>query len=81
MQLKCHSHIPDNLLLRICERFNPLLDRETKSSVPGVKSLLGCGNHSVQRKAQGEFAIVKYTTYLKQPSANYGVRPKGGLWN
>ncbi|KAJ8027105.1 Bromodomain and WD repeat-containing protein 3 [Holothuria leucospilota] len=63
-----NAHIPDNLLLKICERIKPLLDKDVKSSVPGVKSLLGRGSHSVLRRVQDvkppEWKPYKFTAKL-----------------
>ncbi|XP_066508163.1 bromodomain and WD repeat-containing protein 3-like isoform X1 [Hoplias malabaricus] len=47
-----NQHIAADHLLQICKRIGPILDQEIPSSVPGVRSLLGTGRHSLLRKAK-----------------------------
>lgn len=42
-------HIGPRHLLEICKRIGPILDREFKPNVPGVRSLLGVGRQSLLR--------------------------------
>lgn len=46
-------HIGPRHLLEICKRIGPILDREYKPNVPGVRSLLGVGQQSLLRTSCG----------------------------
>ena len=48
------SHIAPDHLLRVCHRVGPVLDRDVKPVVNGVKSLLGAGRQSMLRTEKGE---------------------------
>ncbi|XP_022081938.1 PH-interacting protein-like isoform X2 [Acanthaster planci] len=47
-----NQHINSDHLLQICERIGPLLDKDVKPSVCGVRSLLGGGTLSLLRTSQ-----------------------------
>ncbi|XP_038078010.1 bromodomain and WD repeat-containing protein 3-like isoform X2 [Patiria miniata] len=47
-----NQHINNDHLLQICERIGPLLDKDVKPSVCGVRSLLGVGTQSLLRTAK-----------------------------
>uniref|UniRef100_A0A0K8SSX6 BRWD/PHIP N-terminal domain-containing protein n=2 Tax=Lygus hesperus TaxID=30085 RepID=A0A0K8SSX6_LYGHE len=49
-----YPHIGPNHLEEICCRLGPLLDKEIKPTVPGLKSLLGAGRQSLLRSKDSE---------------------------
>ncbi|KAK9511582.1 hypothetical protein O3M35_000212 [Rhynocoris fuscipes] len=46
---KKFSHIGSRHLLDMCLRLGPLLEKEVAPGIPGIKSLLGAGRHSMLR--------------------------------
>ncbi|XP_005104695.1 bromodomain and WD repeat-containing protein 3 [Aplysia californica] len=65
-----NRHIRPDHLLRIVERVGTLVDKEVKSSVPGVKSLLGAGTLSILRTAED----LKHTKWVP---AHHAIRHHG----
>uniref|UniRef100_A0A8B9RAF8 Bromodomain and WD repeat domain containing 1 n=1 Tax=Astyanax mexicanus TaxID=7994 RepID=A0A8B9RAF8_ASTMX len=45
-------HIAPDHLLQICKQIGPILDKDMPSGVPGARSLLGVGRHSLLGKAK-----------------------------
>ncbi|XP_064412563.1 PH-interacting protein [Latimeria chalumnae] len=81
--VKCYRHIAPDHLLRICQRVEPLLEREIPPSVPGVQSLLGAGRQSLLRTNKScKHVIWKGSTLAAlhcgrppEPPINYGRPP------
>ncbi|KAF5906074.1 bromodomain and WD repeat-containing protein 3-like isoform X1 [Clarias magur] len=47
-----NKHIAPDHLLQICKQIGPILDKQVPSGLPGVRSLLGTGRHSLLRTAK-----------------------------
>nr|CAD7255825.1 unnamed protein product [Timema shepardi] len=65
-------HIGPTYLLEICRRIGPILDKDIKSNVPGVESLLGAGRQSLLRTVQDRgpqsWGVVQYSARKRHVS-------------
>nr|CAD7392028.1 unnamed protein product [Timema cristinae] len=65
-------HLGPTYLLEICRRIGPILDKDIKSNVPGVESLLGAGRQSLLRTVQDRgpqsWGIVQYSARKRHVS-------------
>uniref|UniRef100_A0A8B9JZI7 Bromodomain and WD repeat domain containing 1 n=1 Tax=Astyanax mexicanus TaxID=7994 RepID=A0A8B9JZI7_ASTMX len=50
--IAANRHIAPDHLLQICKQIGPILDKDMPSGVPGARSLLGVGRHSLLGKAK-----------------------------
>nr|CAD7196832.1 unnamed protein product [Timema douglasi] len=65
-------HLGPTYLLEICRRIGPILDKDIKSNVPGVESLLGAGRQSLLRTVQDRgpqsWGVVQYSARKRHVS-------------